>query len=196
MRCGPKAGLVAVPEERVLRCPRCGETQPLPLLPLFVVTGASGTGKSTITNALRARLPSCEVLETDLILHVAELGWHAWRNPWMMVAYGLSLNGRSAVLCGSLLPEHLEELPARPLVGPVHFCNLDCPDDVLANRLRDRPQWRAWNEDRVFEHQRFAADLRARIQPSYDTSLLSVNETADAVASWVTAHLNAPNEDA
>src|SRR6266536_1525999 len=28
-----------------------------------------------------------------------------------VVAYGLSLNGRSTVLCGSLLPEHLEELP-------------------------------------------------------------------------------------
>ncbi len=78
-------------------------------------------------------------------------------------------------------------------MGPVHFCNLDSPDNVLADRLRDRPQWRAWNEDRVLEHQRFAADLRAQVRPSYDTSVLSVNETADAVASWVTAHLNAQN---
>jgi hypothetical protein len=79
-------------------------------------------------------------------------------------------------------------------VGPVHVCNLDCSADVLADRLRNRPQWRQWNEDRVLEHQGFAADLRAQIQPSYDTSVLSVNETADAVASWVTAHLNAQNE--
>jgi predicted ATPase len=75
-----------VPEERVLRCPGCGDTRPLPQLPLFVVTGASGTGKSAITGALRARLPSCEVLETDLIFHVAELGWNTWRNTWMLVA--------------------------------------------------------------------------------------------------------------
>jgi hypothetical protein len=51
-----------------------------------------------------------------------------------------------------------------------------------------------WNEDRVLEHLRFAADLRVEIQPSYDTSVLSPNETADPVASWVTAHLSAPNE--
>jgi chloramphenicol 3-O-phosphotransferase len=194
MRCGARTELLASPEDHVLRCPRCGETRPLPLLPLFVVTGASGAGKSAIADALRTRLPSCEVLETDLILHVAELGWNTWRNTWMLIAYGLSLNGRSTVLCGSLLPEHLEGLPARPLVGPVHFCNLDCPDEVLADRLRDRPKWRAWNEDRVLEHKRFAADLRAQIRPSFDTSVLSVNETADAVASWVTAHLNAQNE--
>jgi hypothetical protein len=194
MKCGLRTELVAVPEEQLLRCPGCSETRRLPLLPLFVVTGASGTGKSTITEPLRARLPNCEVLETDLILHVAELGWETWRNTWMLVAYGLSLNGRSTVLCGSFLPEHLEGLPARPLVGPVHFCNLDCSDNVLADRLRDRPQWREWNEDRVLEHQRFAADLRARIQPSYDTSVLSIHETADAVASWVTAHVNAQND--
>jgi hypothetical protein len=105
-----------VPEEHVLRSPSCGETRPLPLLPLFVVTGASGTGKSTITDPLRARLPNCEVMETDLILHVAELGWETWRNTWMLVAYGLSLNGRSTVLCGSLLPENLEETPG-PATG-------------------------------------------------------------------------------
>jgi RNase adaptor protein for sRNA GlmZ degradation len=196
MGCDRQTELVAVPEEHTLRCPGCGETRPLPLLPLFVVTGASGTGKSTIIDALRARLPSCDVLESDLILHVAELGWDTWRNTWMLLAYGLSLNDRSMVLCGSLWPEHLAELPARALVGPIHFCNLDCPSEVLADRLRRRPQWRAWDEDRILEHQRFAADLRARIRPSYDTSLLSVEETADAVASWVKAHLNAPNEHA
>src|SRR5215218_8298653 len=59
---------------------------------------------------------------------------------------------------------------ARSLVGDIHFCNLDCPDDVLAERLRARPAWRGWNEQRIAEHQRFAASLRARIEPTFDTS--------------------------
>jgi gluconate kinase len=100
-----------------------------------VVTGASGTGKSAIVDGLRRRLPHCEVFETDLILQVAELGWDKWQDTWLLLAHGIALNGRATVLCGSLQSEQLEPLPARPLVGDIHFCNLDCPDDVLAERL-------------------------------------------------------------
>lgn len=190
MRCDPQTSLVADPSQRVLRCTRCGETRPLPLRPLFVVTGASGTGKSTVAAPLRRRLPQCEVFESDLILHVAGLGWDTWRNTWLLLAYGIACNDRATVLCGSLEPEQLEALPARPLVGPVHFCNLDCPDEVLAGRLRARPAWRGWDAGRIAEHQRFAASLRARIRPSFDTSMLSVEQVADRIAAWVSARLH------
>lgn len=74
LRCDEQVELAADPSSHALRCPACGEARRLPRLPLFVVTGASGTGKTTIVDALTARLSHCEVLETDLILHVAELG--------------------------------------------------------------------------------------------------------------------------
>jgi len=186
MHCGPGTMLQPDPQAHLLRCPRCGSQQRLPTQPLFVVTGASGTGKSTIVEPLRRRLPDCEVFETDVILHVAALGWDTWRNTWLQLAHAIALNGRATVLCGSLVPEHLENLPARRLVGPIHFCNLDCPDAVLAERLRARPAWRGSSaEAKLVEHRRFAAWLRARIQPTFDTSVLSVEEVADRVAGWV-----------
>ena len=183
--CGPGAVLQADRRAHVLRCPRCGDRHRLPGHPLFVVTGASGTGKSTVVEALRHRLPDCEVFDADVILHVAALGWDTWRNTWLQLAHAIALNGRATVLCGPLIPEHLEDLPARPLVGPIHFCNLDCPDDLLAQRLRARPAWRGWTDERTVEQQRFAGWLRSRIQPTLDTSVLSVDETADRVASWI-----------
>jgi hypothetical protein len=189
MRCDALTRLEVDRTANVLRCPGCGDTRPLPSLPLFVVTGASGTGKSAIVDGLRRRLPRCEVFETDLILQVAELGWARWCDTWLLVAYGVALNGRATVLCGSLQPDQLEPLPARPLVGDIHFCNLDCPDDVLAERLRARPAWRGWNEQRIAEHQRFAAALRSRIDPTFDTSAHSVEEVADQVARWISGHL-------
>jgi hypothetical protein len=189
MRCDPLTRLEADRAARLLRCPRCGDTRPLPALPLFVVTGASGTGKSAVVDGLRRRLPACEVFETDLILQVADLGWDRWHDTWLHIAHGIALNGRATVLCGSLQPEQLEPLPARPLVGDIHFCNLDCPDEVLAERLRARPAWRGWDERRIAEHQRFAAALRARIDPTFDTSAGSVEEVADQVAEWVTGQL-------
>ncbi len=45
-----------------------------------MVTGASGTGKTTITGPLRRALPGCDVFDTDIILQVAALGWDTWRN--------------------------------------------------------------------------------------------------------------------
>jgi hypothetical protein len=48
MSCGPGTILDADPYAHLLRCPRCGTVSCLPALPLFVVTGASGTGKPTL----------------------------------------------------------------------------------------------------------------------------------------------------
>jgi broad-specificity NMP kinase len=184
MNCGPA---VAVERHaRVLRCPRCGDEQQVPDLPLFVITGASGTGKSTVTSPLRRLLPDCEVFETDALLHVAALSVDTWRGTWLRLAHDIALNGRVTVLAGSFIPSHLEPLPGRKLVGPIRFCTLDCPDDVIAERLRSRPSWRGASEEAfIAEHQRFAAWLRAHIQPCYDTSLLSPAETAEQIATWV-----------
>lgn len=185
MQCGPGAVLERQ-DDTWLRCPRCGSREPAPALPLFVVTGASGTGKSTITGPLRRRLPGCDVFETDAILHVAALGWDVCCNTWLQLAHQVALNGRVSVLCGSLLPSQLEPLPARGLIGPIRFCTLDCPDAVLADRLRRRPSWRGSSAETVIaEHQQFAAWLRAHINPCYDTSQLTPDQAADRIAAWV-----------
>lgn len=106
-------------------------------------------------------------------------------------AHGEALNGRVMVLCGSLLPDQLDAVPARKLLGPIHFCDLDCPDDVLAARLCARPSWRHSSSETVIaEHQRFAAWLRTHIQPCYDTSALTPDETAAQIAAWIRRRLD------
>jgi RNase adaptor protein for sRNA GlmZ degradation len=190
MHCGPDAALRRQ-GGTVLRCPRCGAGQQIPALPLFVVTGASGTGKTTITAPLRRQLPDCDVFEIDVIWHAAAaLGLDSWRNTWLQLAHAVALNGRATVLCGSLMPSQLETLPARKLTGPIHFCTLDCPDAVLDARLRSRPAWRGTStETAIAEHQRFTTWLRMNIQPCYDTSLLTPGQTADRIATWIRHHL-------
>lgn len=50
MTCGLRAVLLRDRLAGTLRCPRCGHIQHVPALPLFVVTGASGAGKTTVTS--------------------------------------------------------------------------------------------------------------------------------------------------
>ena len=190
MTCGPAAALDRDPRAPVLRCARCGAEQRVPALPLFVVTGASGAGKTTVTGPLRRLLPECAVFEGDPINQVAALGWDVFEDTWLRIAHEVALNGRPTVLCTSVMPDRLERLPARKLVGPVHFGNLDCPDDVLAARLRARPSWRhASTEEVIASHQRFAAWLRAHIDPTWDTSTLTPDELAERIAAWVRSRL-------
>jgi len=160
----------------------------LPALPLFVVTGASGAGKTTVTGPLRDLLPGHLVIEADVILHVAALGWDTWRNTWLQLAHAAALGGQVTVLTGSLTPDQLERLPARRLIGPIHFALLDCDDDVLAGRLRARPAWRGTSsEATIADHQRFAAWLRARITPAFDTGAATAADVARQVAAGVQA---------
>src|SRR5215472_9131018 len=48
-------------------CSFCGHAQRFERLPLFIVTGASGSGKSTVGLALVRRLRECVVMETDIL---------------------------------------------------------------------------------------------------------------------------------
>src|SRR5215469_10694317 len=66
MSCGPEAVLDRDPGAPVLRCRRCGDSLRVPALPLFVVTGASGAGKTTVTGPLRRLLPDCDVFGCNL----------------------------------------------------------------------------------------------------------------------------------
>ncbi len=193
MTCGPGTVLERDPRPPALRCPRCGAVQRLPALPLFVVTGASAAGKSTVAGPLRRLLPDCDVFDVDITLQVAALGWDTWRNTWLRLAHEVALNGRVTVLCGSLMPDQLERVPARKLLGPIHFCTLDCPDDILAARLRARPAWRHGTIETVVpEHQRFAAWIRTQVQPCFDTSKLTPGEAAEHIAAWVRARTADP----
>ena len=48
-------------------CPHCHYAHPFLQQPLFIITGASGTGKSTICLSLVTKLHECVVLEQDIL---------------------------------------------------------------------------------------------------------------------------------
>src|SRR4051794_19524157 len=106
----PKCGAYALdnPEHspNSTQCAECGQATPANILPLFIVTGASGSGKSAAAGELRGRLPECVVFDSDLLWgRTAEGQYH---NDWIRIAYSIAQGGRHTIICGTLMPDDMD----------------------------------------------------------------------------------------
>jgi hypothetical protein len=125
-------------------------TRPFLRAPLFLVTGASGAGKSRAYRDLSLALREATVLDQDITL--SEQMWEQHRRIWLRPAMNLNQSGRPTVLIGTQLPEHYESLTERSWLSEIHYLALVCAPDELGARLRERPAWRGFEVDRIAEH--------------------------------------------
>ncbi|MFD6951776.1 nucleoside kinase [Nocardiopsis sp. TSRI0078] len=180
----------------VLRCASCRRTRPFLRLPLYCVSGPSGTGKSTIAGMLLERLRDrFVVLEQDLLwvggLRDPADHHRLFRSTWLRTAAMVQQNGRPVVLCGTVVPPEFEPLPERALFSDVHYLALTCEPGALAARLRARPAWREWDEERIRENLEFAAwveEEAERMRPPVtlvDTTRAEPADTAESVCRWI-----------
>jgi hypothetical protein len=181
-------------------CPACGYAHPFVRLPLFVLTGASGAGKTAVCLALPARLPECVAMETDILWRgefaTPEDDYRAYRNLWLRVAKNIGQAGRPVVLCGTALPDPIETCSERRYFTEIHYLALVADEATLTTRLRARPAWREAGGDesvaRMTTFNRWLIEHAAATEPPMtllDTSRLTVDDTAALVVNWVRARL-------
>ena len=179
-------------------CPECGHKHPFRQLPLLIVAGASGTGKSTVCQQLLGTLDEVVLLDVDILWQPAfnqpENQYRNFFETWLRMAKNIGQSGRPVVLFGAGLgvPDNIEPCIERRYFSEVHYLALACAEETLRQRLQDRPAWRESGQAEFIERQiQFNQwfEERGRDVPHpvdlLDTTNGSVQETASQVTDWI-----------
>ena len=184
--------VMMLPDPPKARCPVCGATEQARQAALYVVTGASGSGKTTVLPHLVDALPESAVFDVDWLID--PVGRCARTGNWI---------GRTSGTPGSRWltgwPSPVERrycsdrstpsswIPCRPVVGSDRFA-MPCwtaQTGPRRARLEERPPWR---ERQIEEHINFAAYLHEHADLVVSTEHRSPSGVAADLASWVRTH--------
>jgi broad-specificity NMP kinase len=179
-------------------CSSCGERRrELKRLPLLLVGGPAGAGKSTACALLSGELSEAVLIESDILwrreFNTPEDGYNEYFRLWLRLAANITQSGRPVALFGAgfAVPHNVEHLHERALFSVVHYLGLTCEDETLKARLRARPSWRNTTDELIDEHVKFNHWLRenaSKTSPQVtliDTTDDSPAETAARVAAWI-----------
>ncbi|MGN7760572.1 nucleoside kinase [Paenibacillus sp. 22594] len=157
-------------------------------LPLFIVTGASGSGKTYVVQELRGIMPNFDVFDPDHIVEFIGHDWEKVRNIWLRVAQNIAQSGRMTIICGSMMPWDIEKCVDFPCFKQVYYLNLHCNDETRERRLRERD----WSVEMIQEHKNFAKALLDIADkdfdppmPTIDTTDTDVTLVASQIKEWV-----------
>ena len=184
-------------------CPECDHPHPFLYLPLLIVSGASGTGKSTVCRKLAGQDQVAVILEADILwrpeFNQPEENYKDFFETWLRMCKNISQSGRPVVLFGAGfgVPDNLEPCIEYRYFSEVRYLALTCEDGVLSKRLLSRPAWRG-TRDQAFieENQRFnqwflvynKTDKRPPIT-LLDTSNTPIDEITKEVGAWIRGNL-------
>jgi hypothetical protein len=181
-------------------CPYCQYAHPFLQQPLFIISGASGAGKSTVGLALVSVLKECVVIESDILWGMVpaapEDNYRSYRNLWLLVAKNIGQAGRPVVLCGTAVADQFEDCPERRYFTTLYYLAMVCDDDLLEERLKHRPPWRQSHSAaflaNMLQFNRWLKENAHTTRPPMticDTSHQPIAETVAYVAEWIRQRL-------
>lgn len=187
-----RADKLIAPDGRSMACPACGFVVPLRRLPLFVVTGASGAGKSTAMRELYKTESAYLVMEADVLwedrYNDPDGQYRDYYERWLRMCKNIAQGGRPVVLAGCAAPYPIEPC----MDSSVRYLALVAEDGALEARLQARPLWRNSGSREAIAaaqaYNRWLKENAADAEPPMtllDNTALSPAETAALIDRWI-----------
>ncbi len=188
------------PSGPYLICPHCNHKRKFTMVPLFIITGASGTGKSALLNELLQldEKPDLVYLESDMLWReeFAAQGTQPYRDLWLHVCFNISQSKHPVALFGSTSPSEFENSPMRKYFSEIHYLVLVCERGTLEDRLLRRPKWRSSsNPEKIREHidwNQWFIENASSAGPRYsvlDTTNKGIVECVQGLIEWINKFL-------
>lgn len=171
--------------------------------PLFIVTGASCVGKSTMCEVLFQRETSYIIMESDLlwqdIYNTPEDDYSTYRRLWMRVCASISQINLPVVLCGCAVPKQFENHRERELFSEIHYLAVVCGDDVLEYRMRGgrKVTDEGWIKSSL-EFNRWLKENAGKTAPPLtllDTTLLTQQQAAEFADKWIMERIHSSEQE-
>lgn len=157
----------------------------MPKTPLFIVTGASCVGKTSVIPYVRSQLSEFDVFDMDL---EGALNPEQTIDHWLKVAHQISLSDRGTVLFGTITPEAVQKSEIKNRFSHIYYINLHCDDEVRAKRLREKGAEEGQIEKHAILANWFIQNAHTAFTPpisTIDTSQHSPEQCARYIRKWV-----------
>jgi broad-specificity NMP kinase len=146
--------------------------------PLFIVTGASGVGKTTVMHELRVLFPDLVVLSTDDDnFGSTKIDYQDRFNVLFHFAASAIKSNIGTIICGTVMPWDAQKCDTYHDFSEVCFINLHCDDDTRNNRLRNRLDKDTWTDEMLKAHEEFAQWLLANADTAYNPPMPTIDTT-------------------
>jgi broad-specificity NMP kinase len=168
-------------------------------VPLYIVTGAKGSGKTSVIKELRRIMPDYDVFDYDDIIEFIKDDFDKFNkyqllNIWLRVARNIAESGRKTIICGIIRPHDVERCTDFRYFRHIFYLVLHCDD-----KTREKRQRKIMTEEKLQKNNDFAkwlieiADQYTPPMPIVDTSKTDVTKVAEQIREWIHGHENTKN---
>ena len=176
-----------------LRCPHCGHISAFKRLPLFFLSGASCSGKSTAAAIIFDKHKEYITMECDILwgehFNTPEDDYAAFRDTWLRMAANYAQYDKCTLLCGCITPEQIDRRYRKAYFSSVHYIAIVLSDEEMLRRLEKRGA----TAEHITASLNFNRWLRENGENAgmtiIDASELTATETADRIHRWIMERL-------